>query len=410
MIYKIYILFRGCIFYDRLVAIAIYMHMKGVHSMKKMLKLSILSISMITVMASAAVSPALGNISSAFPNESMTSIKMILTLPFLFIIPFSLLSSKLTKYFGKKNILILGILIYLVGGVGVVFINSLLSVLFFRAILGAGCGLIMPISQGLIAEFFTGEERVKVTGYSGSASYFMGIISSFIVTYLSSIKWKYGFYIYLIAVVVLILNVISLPKDNLVLKSKTETYPFNKKVIWIALATILINIAFYAVPANAALFIKTQNIGSINSPGIAIGFFMLFGFIAGIILTYIQRITGKFTVAFAILLMGLGYISLYLAYNMLPIILGVSLVGFSFGIIYPNIFIATNNICSNNSNSKELSLVSSCVFLGQFISPLVLQSIGKIFHDTSIRFNFLTLSICLLIGFFISIIGKSRRR
>ncbi len=52
---------------------------------------------MITVMASAAVSPALANISNAFPQASATLIKTILTLPSLFIIPFSLISSLLVK-------------------------------------------------------------------------------------------------------------------------------------------------------------------------------------------------------------------------------------------------------------------------------------------------------------------------
>ena len=70
--------------------------------MKNLLKLTVLSISMITVMAGAAVSPALGNISNAFPDASSDLIKMILTVPALFIIIFSLLSGKLTSMFSKK--------------------------------------------------------------------------------------------------------------------------------------------------------------------------------------------------------------------------------------------------------------------------------------------------------------------
>lgn len=169
---------------------------------------------MITVMAGAAVSPALGNIRNAFPSASTNLIKMILTVPALFIIIFSLLSGKLASLLSKKQILITGILIYIIGGVGPIFANSLTLVLVFRAILGIGCGLIMPISQSLIADFFTGDERTKMTGYSSAASNLMGIISSIVVGTLSSINWKYGFYIYLIALVVLILNSIVLPKQK----------------------------------------------------------------------------------------------------------------------------------------------------------------------------------------------------
>ena len=182
--------------------------------MKNSLKLAVLSISMITVMAGAAVSPALGNISNAFPDASANLIKMILTIPALFIIMFSLLSGKLTSMFSKRQILITGILIYIIGGVGPAFVSNLNSLLIFRAILGIGCGLIMPISQSLIADFFTGDERTKMTGYSSAASNLMGIISSVIVGGISSINWKYGFYIYLIALIALILNIMVLPKST----------------------------------------------------------------------------------------------------------------------------------------------------------------------------------------------------
>lgn len=99
--------------------------MNNTKNVSNLLTVAILSISMITVMASAAVSPALANISKAFPQESITMIKTVLTLPSLFIIPFSLLSGYLVQRFGNKRVLIVGIVIYIIGGVAPAFTDTM---------------------------------------------------------------------------------------------------------------------------------------------------------------------------------------------------------------------------------------------------------------------------------------------
>ena len=84
----------------------------------KMLMPTILSISLLTVMASTAVSPALSSIKESFAGISDTSAKLVLTLPSLIMIPFSLLSGWLSARMNKKTLVLLGMLLYLIMGVG----------------------------------------------------------------------------------------------------------------------------------------------------------------------------------------------------------------------------------------------------------------------------------------------------
>src|SRR5690625_1568771 len=93
--------------------------------LNRMLKPTIISISMATVMAGAAISPALGLIAKAFPDANPTMIKLILTAPSLMIIPFSFLSSYLTSKLTKRTIIMLGLIIYLIGGVGAQFSSTI---------------------------------------------------------------------------------------------------------------------------------------------------------------------------------------------------------------------------------------------------------------------------------------------
>lgn len=362
--------------------------------MNKKLTLAILSISAITVMASAAVSPALANISNAFPEAGTSTIKTILTLPSLFIIPFSMLSGLLTRRWGNKTVLILGILIYLIGGVAPVLVDTIPQLLVFRAILGAGCGLIMPISLNLIAQNYSGSLRTKLTGYSGAVSYLMGIVASFVVAPVSSIDWHYSFYIYLVAILVLILNIAFLPNDKPAAKQeeKKEKKSVPPIVWWIIAGLFFVNVAFYAVPANVALFMKEQQIGEAQSAGTVISVFMIAGFIAGVILSKIQTYFKKNTLVFGVAVMALGYTLLSLSKHLFLVIPGAGLVGFSFGILYPSFIILITGKCSSDRTIQVLGYASAAQFLGQFLSPYLLQAIKAIFHMTSLRYDFIILA------------------
>ena len=364
--------------------------------MNKQLTLAILSISMITVMASAAVSPALVNISNAFPDAGSGLIKTVLTLPSLLIIPFSLLSGVFVHRFGNKKVLIAGILVYIVGGIAPVWTDTLTQLLIFRAVLGCGCGLIMPISQSLIAHNFEGKVKARITGYSGSASYLMGVVASFVVGPISSIDWHYSFYIYFIAVIVLVINIIILPNDRPIHKEKSSFKAHIPVPVWMVIISImLVNIAFYAVPANVTLFMKEQNIGYLSSGGIVISFFMIAGFLAGMLLHVLQKIFRSYTVLIGLSVMAMGYIILSKAEILYLVITGAALVGFSFGVLFPSLLLLITDKCSGKTAIAALSLASCSQFLGQFLSPYVLAELKNIFNLNSLRYDFVILAVLL---------------
>lgn len=118
---------------------------------------------------------------------------MILTVPAIMVIPFSLLSGKLVLKFNKRTILIVGLVIYIIGGLGVVLVNNIFVLLFLRVLLGAGVGLIMPLSTSIISDFYTGEEKTRMMGYSGAINNLGAFIATFGSGLLAMISWRYSF-------------------------------------------------------------------------------------------------------------------------------------------------------------------------------------------------------------------------
>ena len=130
--------------------------------------LAIWSVSAVTSLPGLAVSPILGDLNTIFPSASDLEIQMLTSLPSLLIIPFVLLSGKLSVGRDKLRILVVGLVIFLLSGIACLFIRNITALILVSCILGIGAGMVIPLSTGLVVAYFTGEYRVRQLGYSSS--------------------------------------------------------------------------------------------------------------------------------------------------------------------------------------------------------------------------------------------------
>lgn len=444
--------------------------------------MAILSISLLTVMASAAVSPALAKIRQAFPAADITLIKLVLTLPSLLIIPFSLLSGVLAARMRKKNVLLIGLVIYFLGGIGGGFAQNITQLLIIRGLFGIGVGLIIPLSTSLIADFYEGAERTKVMGLSGSVSHMGGVIFLLLSGWLACMSWRYAFGVYALSLLTAIMLLIWLPepvskKPGGMVKSKLPG-----GVYWCAVLGALMMVAFYAAPTNLAMFIENErklyssetplfqnreellmhlkkgtvsetarrsfkNNGIILSekaslslleqgkawkimdgnkkllvrkegdklivsserlgrPGIA-GYFLstmtLIGVGSGIILATLLKIFGPFCPAVGIASMAVGYLALVYTSSLSWVFAAMVCIGFSSGVLMPLLLLKTAKLAPETSRAFAMAVVSIGVYLGQFLSPVILKFAGTFFGNDVFKSQFIFLAMGLGIATFIGI-------
>lgn len=384
---------------------------------------AVLSVSTITILGSTAVSPALSGIKSAFPQMSDAWIQMILTLPTLLIIPSCLMCRYAISRKGQKNVLLMGIIIYLIGGLGSGLAPNFYILLVFRGILGIGCGFITPMAQNLISSNFTGETKQKLTSYSASASYLMGIIASFLVGRLVGINWRMAFLIYLIALVVLILNIIYLPDDR---KKKMESLTgvddidnnvtnvhkadkgidnkavnrgINVKALLVMIAMFGINGAFYTFSASISLFMRTEGIGNETSSGIVVSAFMICGFIVGLIVPPVRKVLKEYTIVLGCFMMGAGYALLSQAGDIPVLMLAAAMVGGSYSILYSEVFTKIRQAARSEEETTTLvTYTTACMFLGQALSQYILRGVESVTGNSGYRFRFIFVGVLLLIS------------
>ncbi len=390
---------------------------------------AVLSVSTITILGSTAVSPALSGIKSAFPQMSDSWIQMILTLPTLLIIPSCLLCRYAISKMGQKNVLLMGIIIYLIGGLGSGLAKDFYMLLVFRGILGIGCGFITPMAQNLISSNFTGETRQKLTSYSASASYLMGIIASFLVGRLVGINWRMAFLIYLVALVVLLLNIVYLPDDRKNVQSlddsditegiavnvsntvknvktadsrkdkKLANMGINVKAILVMIAMFGINGAFYTFSASISLFMRTEGIGNETSSGIVVSAFMICGFIVGLIVHPVRKILKEYTIVLGCFMMGAGYILLSQSSNIPILMIASAMVGGSYSILYSEVFTKIRQAARSEEETTTLvTYTTACMFLGQALSQYILRGVECVAGISGYRFRFVIVGALLLLS------------
>jgi len=106
------------------------------------------------------------------------------------------LYGKLSDLYGRRNLYVIAMALFLVGSVLCGWANSMTQLIFARALQGIGAGGIMPLAFILIGEMFSLEQRAKMQGlFSGvwGVSSIVGpLLGGFLVDQLS---WRWIFYV-----------------------------------------------------------------------------------------------------------------------------------------------------------------------------------------------------------------------
>lgn len=217
----------------------------------KPLAASILSLSLLTVMAGAAVAPALEVIREYFSDAGTMAVQLIVSIPALFIVITNLFFSRLASRFGSKTLVMLGLVLYTVGGCCAGLCSSIAAVLVLRALVGVGVGIIMPLSTGLLTYYFPPEKREGLMGLSSAANQLGGVVATLLAGVLSGISWRMSFLVYLMGLISIVLCLVFMPNDRIgspQQPGKTGSSGVWRRNFWHIAAMFLLMTAFSFTP------------------------------------------------------------------------------------------------------------------------------------------------------------------
>src|SRR5580692_10979984 len=148
---------------------------------------------------------------------------------------------RLSDLYGRKPILLFGIGVFLVGSALCGLAWNMISLIAFRVVQGIGAAALIPVSQTVVADIYSGEARARMQGYIsstfGSAAIIGPMVGGLIATHVS---WRAIFWINIpLGIIAASLLATALKED---LKKRRHRIDYVGAVL-LALATAIIMIA-----------------------------------------------------------------------------------------------------------------------------------------------------------------------
>lgn len=390
-------------------------HPKEITGMDKK-KIAILSVSALNIMTNASIAPVLVYLNRAFPDVTITNIRLMLTLPALVIIFSSLLTGVLANRIPKRTLLFSGLALYLIGGIGAGFCKQFSLILAFRIILGLGAGVTNTFSTALISNFYDGEERVKLIGNSTVVSHAVAVISPLLTGYLASISWRYAFSIYGIAFLVLLITFFWLPEPPAAAAQQSSFKPsLNRMGTLVAVNAGLLMLTFYIFPTGIAHLIDARHIGESKAAGFAASISTLASTLINLFFAKIMRFFKRFVWVFSIALLVIGFSLMAFTTTAFSTYLGVFISGCGMGILFPGIMLRATQYSSPENTARTISMIVAGSNLGQFISPFLYSYLQR-WNSTKIAILYdfqsatILFSIALLISIVLFFLPSTRQR
>lgn len=371
--------------------------------------LAIWSISAIASLPGLAISPILGDLNKIFPAATDLEIQMLTSLPSLLIIPFVLLAGKLSVGKDKLLLLIVGLVIFFLSGVACLFARSIESLIVISCVLGVGAGMVIPLSTGLVVDYFTGPYRVRQLGYSSAINNFTLVLATVLTGYLADLKWYLPFLVYTLPGISLVLafclrreRSLPEPQESIQLRNKRID---RSKLAGLMLFYFFITYTVLVVTYYAAFLIDDYKIDSSFS-GVLIALFFLAIMLPGL---FVDRVIGRLKENTNVVSLGLIFVGLLLLglfREKAVLLVGALFMGTGYGVMQPVIYEKAATIAPPRSATLALSFVMSMNYLAVLSCPFMMELFRDLFHTHSDRFPFLFNAVLVLV---VAVIALRRR-
>lgn len=319
----------------------------GKGSVTLVVLLAIWSVSAIASLPGLAVSPILGDLNKVFPKVTDLEIQMLTSLPSLLIIPFVLLSGKLSEGRDKLKI--------------------------------------------LIVDYFTGDSRVRQLGYSSAINNLTLVVATAVTGYLAEVNWHLPFLVYTLPGISLALSFFlrrsrSTPEPEQSIQMRHKRID-RGKLVGLMLFYFFATYAVLAIAFYASFLVDDYKISSSFS-GVLISLFFLAIMLPGLFIDRIIRALKQNVNLVSLGLVCAGLLCVGIFRDKTMLVVGALLTGFGYGVIQPVIYDKAATIAPPRSATLALSFVMAMNYLAVMICPFIMDMFRHLFHTHSDRFPF----------------------
>lgn len=234
---------------------------------KRILFYIAIMLSNIAVMGEQVIQPITYNFYNAFP-DSPGAVNMILSIPLIMMVVFSIIAGWMCSYFNKKHLLIFGGILFAIGSIFGLQVKTLPYIIFMRAVTGIGEAFVTTVAIVFIGDVYGDEgARARFLGIYNAVMALIGVVMSQAAGILAVSQWEKSFWVYWSAVPMLIAMILFLPgirktEDEAEGTARKAKEPFGRAFWVMAFDYLIYNIAYGCIAYFISLYIVENGIGN----------------------------------------------------------------------------------------------------------------------------------------------------
>ncbi|MDF0599392.1 MFS transporter [Psychromarinibacter sp. C21-152] len=337
----------------------------------------------LTIMSNATISPSLPGIEAAFadtPNAGLLT-RLLVTAPALLIAIAAPFAGIAADRFGRKRQLLAGVALFAVAGSAGLWLGDLYAILASRLILGLAVAAVMTSQAALLGDIFNPEQRGRFMGYQMAAVNFGGFLFIALAGWLAGIWALLPFALYAVALLYLPFLSRTLPDSRGGAAPSGGAMPEGDGsqgwfliLAFVIFLSGLTFILFYVMPTQIPYFLADTGHADPSTSGAVMACVVLAAGTVSLFFGWIRRRLGRGgTPATGFAVMGAGFWVLHSA-TTVPLFFGAALlVGAGLGLAIPNFIAIALDVAPAHRRGTVSGAITTSIFLGQFISPLVSQ-------------------------------------
>lgn len=336
--------------------------------------ISLLGVASLTIMVGCVIVPGLPTISVALGVPHAAG--WLVTLPSLGVVLFGPLAGRIIDRAGPFRALCAGLLGYGVLGVGAIALHGAVLIFTDRLLLGGVTSVVMASGTALLSSLYTGEKRLRMIAIQGMSIEIGGVIFLSAGGILAGmVGWTAPFFLYLMAILLLVLVWCSVPRvagvaDDTDGATDNSASPSLLPVMFSAFCSLAIFFsAIIMLPFRLMHFGAAGQSLSESQIGYFLSGVSVMAVFAAASMPHVARrvgqegtlITGFISFCVAHLLFAFG--------EALPLfIIGGVFAGFGFGLTIPMVNHMTVERSPVARRGSNLAYLSMAIFMGQFMS------------------------------------------
>ena len=301
-------------------------------------------------------------------------VPIAITVPALCVALFSPVAGWISDSVGRKNFLLLALLVYAAIGVMPYFLTDLIHIVWARVGLGVAEAIIMTLASALIGDYFKGKDRERWIGHQFAVVSLSAIVLIALGGILGEVLGSRGpFLLYLLALPVALLVAVVLfePDQASHEVSQSDAALPLGRVFPLLLTTLFVGIAFYTIIVNLGEILGLSAVVSPAQIG-AIGAGTNLGVAVGTILfRRFPGASGAKLMLVGLSLCSLGYLGAGFSTSLWMTAGAVVIACLGFGMLLPTQLTWMLQILPTNVRGRGTGLWTGVFFFGQFVAPIL---------------------------------------